>query len=147
MSNENNNLTLKGSNKDIWYVVKRVPQSIRFLVEKKFINKSTETSDIVEARKVRDEILAQIRKWEEEAKLGKFDILLNKYSMMPSDELIHFKEQYLNKLMDRYPWAGHREQRSLPNPTDEEFEKKVPPEGGTPQRFGHPKMSAFEINS
>ena len=123
MKDNNEYLSLKGKNKDIWFVKKRVPKSIRFLVEKKFINKSTGTSDIVEARKVRDEILAQLKTWEEEAKFGKFDILLNKYSMMPSDELVHFKNNYLQRLYDKYPWAGHREQGSLPNPTEDEFEK------------------------
>jgi hypothetical protein len=82
MSNENHNLTLKGSNKDIWYVVKRVPQSIRFLIDKPFINKSTGTSDIRLARKQRDEILSQIDLWVEEAKLGRFNMLLDKYSKM-----------------------------------------------------------------
>ena len=71
MKDNNEYLSLKGKNKDIWFVKKRVPKSIRFLVEKKFINKSTGTSDIVEARKVRDEILAQLKTWEEEAKFGK----------------------------------------------------------------------------
>ena len=42
---------------------------------------------------------------------------------MPSDELVHFKNNYLERLHDKYPWAGHREQGSLPNPTHDEFEK------------------------
>ena len=60
MSDNKDYLILKGRNKDIWFVRKRVPNSIRFIVEKDFINKSTETSDIVKARKVRDEIVGQL---------------------------------------------------------------------------------------
>ena len=60
MSDNKDYLILKGKNKDIWFVRKRVPSSIRFIVEKDFINKSTETSDIVKARKVRDEIIGQL---------------------------------------------------------------------------------------
>ena len=87
MSNNNHNLALKGSKRDIWYVVKRVPKSIEFLFDKPYINKSTKTSDVKEARKVRDEILAQINSWVEEAKLGRFNMLLDKYSKMNEDDL------------------------------------------------------------
>ena len=69
MSN-NNYLVLKGKNKDIWFVRKRVPSSIRFLMDKDFVNKSTETSDIIKARIKRDEIISQLDRWVEEAKHG-----------------------------------------------------------------------------
>ena len=120
MSNENHNLTLKGSNKDIWYVVKRVPQSIRFLIDKPFINKSTGTSDIRLARKQRDEILSQIDLWVEEAKLGRFNMLLDKYSKMKEDDLYEFRNFWIQEnITNPYPWAGHAEQGDLPDPPPE----------------------------
>lgn len=120
MSNENHNLTLKGSNKDIWYVVKRVPQSIRFLIDKPFINKSTGTSDIRLARKQRDEILSQIDLWVEEAKLGRFNMLLDKYSKMKEDDLYEFRDFWIQEnISNPYPWAGYAEQGDLPDPPPE----------------------------
>ena len=123
MSDNKDYLILKGKNKDIWFVRKRVPSSIRFIVEKDFINKSTETSDIVKARKVRDEIIGQLDSWVEEAKQGKFNMLLDKYSTMPKEELEAFRDAYLDNLYEQYPWAGHPQQGTLPDPTNDEMEK------------------------
>jgi integrase len=124
MSNDNHNLTLKGSNKDIWYVVKRVPKSIRFLIDKPFINKSTGTSDIRLARKQRDEILSQLDSWVEEAKLGRFNMLLDKYSKMNEDDLFEFRDFWIQEnISNPYPWAGHEEQGDLPDPPDEVVEE------------------------
>ena len=117
MSNDNHNLALKGSKKDIWYVVKRVPKSIDFLFDKPYINKSTKTSDIKLARKFRDEILAQIDSWVEEAKLGRFNMLLDKYSKMNEDDLFQFRDMWLEQnIYQPFPWAGYKEQGDLPNP-------------------------------
>ena len=117
MSNDNHNLALKGSKKDIWYVVKRVPKSIDFLFDKPYINKSTKTSDIKLARKFRDEILAQIDSWVEEAKLGRFNMLLDKYSKMNEDDLFQFRDLWLEQnIYQPFPWAGYKEQGDLPNP-------------------------------
>ena len=117
MSNDNHNLALKGSKKDIWYVVKRVPKSIDFLFDKPYINKSTKTSDIKLARKFRDEILAQIDSWVEEAKLGRFNMLLDKYSKMNEDDLFQFRDIWLEQnIYQPFPWAGYKEQGDLPDP-------------------------------
>lgn len=117
MSNDNHNLALKGSKKDIWYVVKRVPKSIDFLFDKPYINKSTKTSDIKLARKFRDEILAQIDSWVEEAKLGRFNMLLDKYSKMNEDDLFQFRDMWLEQnIYQPFPWAGYKEQGDLPDP-------------------------------
>tara|TARA_B100001093_G_scaffold255802_1_gene244658 strand:+ start:169 stop:1509 length:1341 start_codon:yes stop_codon:yes gene_type:complete len=116
-------LVLKGKNKDIWSVRIRVPKNIQFLIEKDFINHSTGTSDIKQAREVRDEILNRIKLWQEEAKRGKFNMLLDKYSNMPEDELEAFKDKYVENLLMEYPWAGHPQQGKLPNPSSDEMEK------------------------
>ncbi|MDA9867134.1 site-specific integrase [Gammaproteobacteria bacterium] len=117
MSNDNHNLALKGSKKDIWYVVKRVPKSIDFLFDKPYINKSTKTSDIKLARKFRDEILAQIDSWVEEAKLGRFNMLLDKYSKMNEDDLFQFRDMWLEQnIYQPFPWAGYKQQGDLPDP-------------------------------
>jgi integrase len=116
-------LVLKGKNKDIWSVRIRVPKNIQFLIEKDFINHSTGTSDIKQAREVRDEILNRIKLWQEEAQQGKFNMLLDKYSNMPEDELEAFKDKYVENLLMEYPWAGHPQQGKLPNPSSNEMEK------------------------
>ena len=123
MADNNNNLVLKGKKRNIYYVRKRVPSSIRFLFRGDFINKSTQTSDINKARETRDKILRQLDGWVEEAKYGKFNMLLDKYSTMPKDELQAFRDSYLNNLYEQYPWAGHPEQATLPDPSDEEMMK------------------------
>ena len=92
-------------------------------MDKDFVNKSTETSDIVKARIKRDEIIGQLDRWVEEAKHGKFNMLLDKYSTMDKDDLEEFRDAYLTNLYEQYPWAGHREQGTLPNPTDDEMAK------------------------
>jgi len=123
MADNNNNLVLKGKKRNIYFVRKRVPSSIRFLFRGDFINKSTQTSDINKARETRDKILRQLDGWVEEAKYGKFNMLLDKYSTMPKDELQAFRDSYLNNLYEQYPWAGHPEQATLPDPSDEEMMK------------------------
>ena len=120
MSNDNHNLALKGSKRDIWYVVKRVPKSIDFLFDKPYINKSTKTSDIKLARKFRDEILAQIDSWVEEARFGRFNMLLDKYSKMNEDDLFQFRDMWLEQnIYQPFPWAGSKQQGELPDPLPE----------------------------
>ena len=44
---ENNRyLTLKGRNKDTWYIQVRVPKHLQKIANKSFIKQSTKTSDI-----------------------------------------------------------------------------------------------------
>ena len=119
---ENNRyLTLKGRNKDTWYIQVRVPKHLQKIANKSFIKQSTKTSDIKLARKQRDEIIAQLKSLEERAAQGEFKLLVDNYLGIDKEKLLIIKDEVIEKLRDEYPWVGHPEQGSLPNPTDEEM--------------------------
>ena len=53
-------LVLRGKNKDIYFIQKRLPKNLSDIIGKDFIKKSLETKNINIARKKRDEILAEL---------------------------------------------------------------------------------------
>ena len=123
MSDNNKYLVLKGKNKDIYFVHKRVPASLKFIIDKTWINESTNSSDIKVARQRRDEILLQVSQLEERVKAGEFDVLLDKYKAMDKEKLYDLRDMYVDYLHSEYPWSGHPEQGNLPDPTDSEMAK------------------------
>ena len=61
MNGDNNKyLVLRGKNKDIYFIQKRLPKNLSNIIGKDFIKKSLETKNIDIARKKRDEILAEL---------------------------------------------------------------------------------------
>ena len=61
MNSDNNKyLVLRGKNKDIYFIQKRLSKSLSKILGKDFIKKSLETKNIEIARRKRDEILAQL---------------------------------------------------------------------------------------
>ena len=61
MNSDNNKyLVLRGKNKDIYFIQKRLPKNLSNIMGKDFIKKSLETKNINIARKKRDEILADL---------------------------------------------------------------------------------------
>ena len=61
MNIDNNKyLVLRGKNKDIYFIQKRLPKNLSNIIGKDFIKKSLETKNIDIARKKRDEILAEL---------------------------------------------------------------------------------------
>ena len=56
----NKYLVLRGKNKDIYFIQKRLPKNLSNIMGKDFIKKSLETKNISIARKKRDEILAEL---------------------------------------------------------------------------------------
>ena len=56
----NKYLVLRGKNKDIYFIQKRLPKNLSNIIGKDFIKKSLETKNIDIARKKRDEILAEL---------------------------------------------------------------------------------------
>ena len=61
MNSDNNKyLVLRGKNKDIYFIQKRLPKNLSNIMGKDFIKKSLETKNISIARKKRDEILAEL---------------------------------------------------------------------------------------
>ena len=57
---DNKSLVLRGKNKDIYFIQKRLPKNLSNIIGKDFIKKSLETKNIDIARKKRDEILADL---------------------------------------------------------------------------------------
>ena len=60
MSTNDKYLVLRGKNKDIYFIQKRVSKKISNIIGKDFIKKSLETSDIMVARERRDKILDEL---------------------------------------------------------------------------------------
>ena len=118
---DNKYLTLKGRNKDTWYIQMRVPKDLQNIVKKDFIKQSTGTSDLIIARKERDELLNQFRDLQERAEQGEFKLFVDGYLGIPKDKLLDIQEEVTDKLREEYPWVGHKEQGELPEPTDTEL--------------------------
>ena len=59
-TNDDKYLGLRGKNKDIYFIQKRVSRKVSEIIGKDFIKKSLETSDILIARAKRDKILAEL---------------------------------------------------------------------------------------
>ena len=59
-NNDNKYLVLRGKNKDIYFIQKRLSKNLSNIIGKDFIKKSLETKNIDIARKKRDEILAEL---------------------------------------------------------------------------------------
>ena len=118
---DNRYLTLKGRNKDTWYIQVRVPKHLQKIAMKAFIKQSTKSSDIKEARKQRDEIIGQLKSLEERAAQGEFKLLVDNYLRMDKEKLKDMQEHLTDSLRDEYPWVGHPQQGDLPNPTDTEM--------------------------
>ena len=59
-TNDDKYLVLRGKNKDIYFIQKRVSRDISNIIGKEFIKKSLETTDIVIARQKRDQILQEL---------------------------------------------------------------------------------------
>ena len=63
-TNNDKYLVLRGKNKDIYFIQKRVSKKVSSIIGKDFIKKSLETSDINVARAKRDEILKELLAYE-----------------------------------------------------------------------------------
>ena len=61
-TNDDKYLVLRGKNKDIYFIQKRVSKDISSIIGKDFIKKSLETKNIHIARQKRDEILHELDK-------------------------------------------------------------------------------------
>ena len=64
MSTNDKYLVLRGKNKDIYFIQKRVSKKISKIIGKDFIKKSLETNNIIIARERRDEILKELKEIE-----------------------------------------------------------------------------------
>ena len=82
-TNDDKYLVLRGTNKDIYFIQKRVSKDISKIIGKDFIKKSLETKNIHVARQKRDEILHEL----EEIALNKHDEDENNVKMHDSSNI------------------------------------------------------------
>ena len=86
-TNNDKYLVLRGKNKDIYFIQKRVSRKVSKLIGKDFIKKSLETSDILIARAKRDKILAELDSIEAMSTNNEDQINANKDIVMPNNEI------------------------------------------------------------
>ena len=86
-TNNDKYLVLRGKNKDIYFIQKRVSRKVSKLIGKDFIKKSLETSDIFIARAKRDKILAELASIEAMSTNNEDQINSNKGVEMSNNEI------------------------------------------------------------
>ncbi len=86
-TNDDKYLVLRGKNKDIYFIQKRVSRKVSKLIGKDFIKKSLETSDIFIARAKRDKILAELASIEAMSTNNEDQINSNKGVEMSNNEI------------------------------------------------------------
>ena len=79
-TNEDKYLVLRGKNKDIYFIQKRVSKDISKIIGKEFIKKSLETTNIHIARQKRDQILKELEEISSTVTLDKENIIENENS-------------------------------------------------------------------
>ena len=80
-TNEDKYLVLRGKNKDIYFIQKRVSKDISKIIGKEFIKKSLETTNIHIARQKRDQILKELEEISSKVTLDKENIIENEDSV------------------------------------------------------------------
>ena len=86
-TNDDKYLVLRGKNKNIYFIQKRVSRKVSKLIGKDFIKKSLETSDILIARAKRDKILAELDSIEAMSTNNEDQINANEDIEMPNNEI------------------------------------------------------------
>ena len=81
-------LVLRGKNRDIYFIQKRVSKKVSEIIGKEFIKKSLETSDIIVAREKRDKILAELVSIEAMSTNNSYERNSNLEDSIMSNELI-----------------------------------------------------------
>ena len=79
-TNEDKYLVLRGKNKDIYFIQKRVSKDISKIIGKEFIKKSLETTNIHIARQRRDQILKELEEISSKVTLDEENIIKNEGS-------------------------------------------------------------------
>ena len=91
-TNDDKYLVLRGKNKDIYFIQKRVSRDISNIIGKEFIKKSLETTDIVIARQKRDQILQELE-----------EIASNASTDQENTSKIEHSEDIINVPMNKKP--------------------------------------------
>ena len=91
-TNNDKYLVLRGKNKDIYFIQKRVSKDISKIIGKDFIKKSLETKNLHIARQKRDEILYELEK-----------IALNKHDVDENNVKIYDSSNIYNEPIEDKP--------------------------------------------
>ncbi|MFL2704588.1 MAG: hypothetical protein ACJ0FY_04115 [Gammaproteobacteria bacterium] len=127
-TNNDKYLVLRGKNKDIYFIQKRVSKKVSSIIGKDFIKKSLETSDINVARAKRDEILEELLTYEsseytnEIAKLDKNSI--NTSNITTLNEKTHIETEIDNFKADKESYSSFK-LSELELPTKESLIKTI----------------------
>ena len=127
-TNNDKYLVLRGKNKDIYFIQKRVSKKVSSIIGKDFIKKSLETSDINVARAKRDEILEELLTYEsseytnEMAKVDKNAI--NTSNITTLNEKTHIETEIDNFKADKESYSSFK-LSELELPTKESLIKTI----------------------
>lgn len=127
-TNNDKYLVLRGKNKDIYFIQKRVSKKVSSIIGKDFIKKSLETSDINVARAKRDEILEELLTYEsseytnEIAKLDKNSI--NTSNITTLKEKTHIETEIDDLKADKESYSSFK-LSELEIPTKESLIKTI----------------------
>ena len=127
-TNNDKYLVLRGKNKDIYFIQKRVSRKVSSIIGKDFIKKSLETSDINVARAKRDEILEELLTYEsseytnEIAKLDKNSI--NTSNITTLKEKTHIETEIDDFKADKESYSSFK-LSELEIPTKESLIKTI----------------------
>ena len=127
-TNNDKYLVLRGKNKDIYFIQKRLSREQALILGKDFIKKSLETSDINVARAKRDEILEELLTYEsseytnEIAKLDKNSI--NTSNITTLNEKTHIETEIDDFKADKESYSSFK-LSELELPTKESLIKTI----------------------
>ena len=127
-TNNDKYLVLRGKNKDIYFIQKRVSKKVSSIIGKDFIKKSLETSDINVARAKRDKILEELLTYEsseytnEIAKLDKNSI--NTSNITTLNEKTHIETEIDDFKADKESYSSFK-LSELELPTKESLIKTI----------------------
>ena len=127
-TNDDKYLVLRGKNKDIYFIQKRVSKKVSSIIGRDFIKKSLETSDINVARAKRDEILEELLTYEPSETnnnlLKSEGNSINEQNDIILSERVHIQEEIDNVQANKASYNTFR-LNELEMPTKESLIEKI----------------------
>ena len=127
-TNNDKYLVLRGKNKDIYFIQKRVSKKVSLVIGRDFIKKSLGTSDINVARAKRDEILEELLTYESSETSNNFIKLeensINNQNKINSTESEHIQAE-IDTVKANDAISNNFKLNELEMPTKESLIKKI----------------------
>ena len=127
-TNDDKYLVLRGKNKDIYFIQKRVSKKVSLVIGRDFIKKSLGTSDINVARAKRDEILEELLTYESSETSNNFikleENLINNQNKINSTEDEHIQAE-IDTVKANDATSNTFKLNELEMPTKESLIKKI----------------------